>query len=630
MSTKTLKYSCIILLVFIFTALLSSNIYSQEKKYSKAEIKYLEGDETQFDYILKKYIDSYYTDSEAALTLGRMGKSEAVKYLAEAILNNAPSAENAVTALGMIKDKKSVPALIRVIREDRDYSVKAINIITELKDERAIPVLKYVVQNKNRYYLEALDALGQIGDRGSSGLVLDILKEQPEVEPEKIYFKIEHPELNQNKINRREKIINVSEPSADILNYTITYDNVVKFSYQLSDFDSDTLDIQTHYSINNGRSWQNANPRGKLNDIPKLEYRNSLFWTPEEDAGKFVTENILFRIVPVDDPLDLTRGFPGIERLPIDTSIVSIKDLPELVNDEVPLYIYNPVRTSGERRDPSIHYSLNSGASWALATVQKGLPVDDTLVYHWQSLRDLPGTDVENVILRVSTISSSNLGRSVFSNKFHLDNNVPPTVEISSISIDENNIVDIDYILTDPENDPLSMRVEYSIDEGISWVRATISGTLENVLSKNYQGRASWYYDFDLSDTFSDSVRVRLTPSDNNIGFMNESSDFVINQIRSLRFSQGKQPGEYIVKYSTDDDIENYAGKYSTDGGRTWKDASLLSLEDPDQTGQKTIKFDWDVDNDILGFRKKLDYGIKTIKNLKNPFIIPDLIKLST
>lgn len=626
--SKFYKNTNILLIVF-FLLLSSGSLFSQVEKYREAEKKYFDGDTSQFDYVLKRYIDSYYSDSEAALTLGRMGNPDAVKYLSEAVFDNDSSAKEAVTALGMIKDKRAVPALIRVVREDREYAVNAVNILSDLKDIRAVPILKLVVEQRKSYYLEAIDALGKIGDPSVTHLVMNILKEKPESEPKKILFKIEHPELEEDKIKARERIINVSEPSSEVLNYMVTYDNFVKIFYKLSDFDSDTLNVLTHYSLNSGRTWSKANIIGKSEYIPRLEYENSLLWKPEQDLGQFTTEEVMFRIVPVDDPLDFTRGFPGVIRIPIDTNYLFIKNLPELTSGEVELLVYNPIPAGGNRRDLSFHYSLDEGNTWGLSTIERGLPKEDTLRFFWQSEVDLPGTDVENVIMRVSSVGSHNLGRTVFSNKFHIDNNTPPSVKINSIEIDENNIVALDYSISDVENDPVSLSVEYSTDKGISWMLATISGELTDLNPGQYHGKVTWYYDFDISDTFTDSVRVKITPFDNNIGFMNESGDFISSQIRSLTIAKGRKPGDLELKYNTIRDIERLEGKYSTDGGRTWQDAKFKAYEDYNQPGMKSVRFNWNVDDDILKFRTKLDFSIRTIRNLRNPEVVPDLIRIS-
>ena len=489
--------------------------------------------------------------------------------------------------------------------------------------------MKLVVEQRKSYYLEAIDALGEIGDPSVTSLVMNILKEKPESEPEKILFKIEHPDLEEDKIKARERIINVSEPSSEMLNYLVTYDNLVKVFYRLSDFDSDTLNILTHYSLNNGRTWSEANIVGKNESIPRLEYENSLLWNPVQDLGQFTTEEVMFRIVPVDDPLDFTRGFPGVINIPIDTNFLYIKNLPELVGGEVELLVLNPVPAGGERRDLAFHYSLDNGNTWGISSIEKGLPKEDTLRFFWQSKTDLPGTDVENVIMRVSSVGSHNLGRTVFSNQFHLDNNTPPNIKINSIEIDENNIVVIDYTISDVENDPVSLSVEYSTDKGISWMLATISGELTDLPPERYLGEVTWYYDFDISDTFTDSVRVKITPFDNNIGFMDESRDFISAQIRSLTIAKGRKPGDLELKYNTIRDIERMEGKYSLDGGRTWKDAKFKAYEDYNQPETKSVRFNWNVDDDILKFRTKLDFSIRTIRNLRNPAVVPDLIRLS-
>jgi PKD repeat protein len=75
-------------------------------------------------------------------------------------------------------------------------------------------------------------------------------------------------------------------------------------------------------------------------------------------------------------------------------------------------------------------------------------------------------------------------------------------------------IVEVDYTLSDREEDTLSIECEYSADGGRSWVEATAEGVPGSITSGNYSGRMTWLSRENIPSTGGMDVLFRIIPSD--------------------------------------------------------------------------------------------------------------------
>lgn len=90
--------------------------------------------------------------------------------------------------------------------------------------------------------------------------------------------------------------------------------------------------------------------------------------------------------------------------------------------------------------------------------------------------------------------------------------NQPPKVNVSSIPGAQTGKVPITYILTDRENDNISLECDYSKDGGKTWASATVEGATKGI--QNYTGKIIWDSRQDIPSTGGTDVQFRIIPRD--------------------------------------------------------------------------------------------------------------------
>ncbi len=195
----------------------------------------------------------------------------------------------------------------------------------------------------------------------------------------------------------------------------------------------------------------------------------------------------------------------------------------------------------------------------------------------WNSTMDLPAVDIENLMFRI-TPRDDETG-SADSIIFHLDNNEPPTVEISDPAGEQEGYVTINYSLSDNENDTLSILCEYYDDDASGWVNASITEDTAGIT--DYYGSITWNTIADLP-TAATYVMFRITPKDLDPG-TSDTTEFILDNIGvpvliiNTQLT-GEQAGDILFEYTISDDekdIISLSPEYSADAGETWHDASI-------------------------------------------------------
>lgn len=82
------------------------------------------------------------------------------------------------------------------------------------------------------------------------------------------------------------------------------------------------------------------------------------------------------------------------------------------------------------------------------------------------------------------------------------------------------NDIDINYNLSDADNDPCNIKLEYSIDGGNTWITTTNIENNENVMTGNNR-HIIWHSNLDIVNNEYSNVLIKLTPND---GFIDGSS----------------------------------------------------------------------------------------------------------
>jgi len=632
MKSKILRAVTVILVLFMVSPCSGQKI----EEILKTERQYWKGDLSQFDKLLNYYVKGDNYKGELALILGKTRKPEAIPYLIETLRRGEPHTPQAITALEIMKNPAVIPYLIQLIKEDSPYAVNAVRSLGNLKDKRAVPILLRVVEEKRSYHLEAVNALGKIGDKRAIDTIMEYFLEPAESEPDEIRLRVLQEGKDPQKSSVHERIFRVEKnlpPRLEIEDFQIDPVGKVYVDYLLSDTELDTLDIVAEYSQDGGVSWLPATIEGRTRDFTGVIYRNDLVWRADVDSIAISPQtDLIFKITPTDRRNDMTRGVPALLDLNVDANPIGIRNIRTEVTGEIPLVVYYPAITTQQDKKFLFSYSFNNGRNWfPAATFRRtgsGLTTPDSITYMWRSHEDLAGDDFSNVIIRVSSFGDSTIGRTVVSEPFHVDNNEVPEVFITKTK--ENDFFEISYRIIDPEEDLVTLDIDYSTNEGRSWQRATISGDMSNLSPLKYEGVIEWYSDFDI--TFRDRdkpVRIRITPSDRDRGAPLISRDLMLNDPYYSKLTKGEDTGDISVRYNfASDDTARPVTQYSLDGGKTWEQASVTGLDIEREANYNKAGINWSMGRDINGYHRRMAAAAHTMDMIGDPDIVPDLLKI--
>jgi len=133
------------------------------------------------------------------------------------------------------------------------------------------------------------------------------------------------------------------------------------------------------------------------------------------------------------------------------------------------------------------------------------------------------------------------------------------------------NDIDISYNLSDADNDPCSIKLEYSIDNGITWITTTNIENNENIITGNNR-HIIWHSNLDINNSYSD-VLIRLTPNDGYVdGSFGISLPVDINNIPAPSTPQNLHATSvtdtsYNLVWNTSSGTVDYYRVYITNGG---------------------------------------------------------------
>jgi N-acetylneuraminic acid mutarotase len=344
---------------------------------------------------------------------------------------------------------------------------------------------------------------------------------------------------------------NNDRPVITITNWTYSKtDTTCTIDYQLSDTESDTLNITAGYSTDMRATWNGATLTGKTSSITPAEYTGSVIWEVERDLPNAVMEVLLSmdgrdNDVGNNDEVTIQLNVSGVPSVTIDSTYAGQLNgditIPFTITDEEGDYI------------GLLAEYLDQFGSWQPATLSAlsdtGRPSTEyTGSIVWTSYSDLGGIDLPNSGFRLTPHDANN----GFSDEvyFYLDDNDTPSITVGTPGSPQHRDVDINYNLSDPENDALGILALYSTDGGINWSEMNVTGSDTAVIgSGNYSGTVTWHCYDDLGYGEWTTVIAKILPYDLDPGAEDVSAIFT---------------------------IENYVGDYSADGSVNSSDFATL------------------------------------------------------
>lgn len=376
---------------------------------------------------------------------------------------------------------------------------------------------------------------------------------------------------------------NNTPPSAQLQAITEEESGDVPLRFTLTDPNSDVLSLEVEYSTDGGQSWNIATVAGSTVNLEPTDYSGSVVWNSSLDLPGLDQEDVLVRVVPGDnDP-----GEPGVSNpFHLDNNIppdITVSDIPEEIEGDV-LVDYVIADDEGDMVSLQTFYSLDGGASWQEATVSQlseRLGPDDYFgTLTWNTAADLAGVDQKGILFKVIPSDEDEGSMGITAGMF-VDNNAPPSVVVATPTEVTAGMVTINYTLSDNEGDTLKISGEFSLDGGQTWDPAKLEGVISGITPAGYFSTISWDSVYDMPGLDSSAVRFRIISADEDLGEMDETDDFRVDNNSPPRVTL--EPidyeilGDVLVYYTIEDienDLVNITLEYSPDDGASWYPAT--------------------------------------------------------
>ncbi|KPK84903.1 MAG: hypothetical protein AMS27_08780 [Bacteroides sp. SM23_62_1] len=362
------------------------------------------------------------------------------------------------------------------------------------------------------------------------------------------------------------------------------YSGDIDVSYSIYNSYGTNVGLACEYKDTSDAEWNSAIITGDTSQLTQDNYAGTITWNSKNDLPDKDLAGVKFRIIPYSSTMEGEADSTGIFKLDnshnhsIEIELTySLSEYTDSVHFNISLSdITNDILSIKGM------YKTSYG-DWLQATIIGKTSNIDTSKYIntliWDSRTDLGNADIENVKLRIVPSDGWTDGTSDSTNTFHVDNNIPPSVIIPDLIGEQNNDIEIQFTLTDAENDILSIISEYSKDTGNNWLPATVTGKITDI--SDYSGILTWHSYSDLPGIASGNILFRITPQDIDSGLSDTITLFLDNNIPpSVEIIKltGEQNEDVTISYilsDTENDTLKIFCEYYDDNASEWIKATI-------------------------------------------------------
>ncbi len=346
---------------------------------------------------------------------------------------------------------------------------------------------------------------------------------------------------------------------ADVFTPQVPRTGPVAIGYVIFNSAESDCEVSVEFSSDGGETWKPASVcaggegTSELLSSPQGCF-HSYVWDSIRNLGHSNHDAVRIRITPFNPDTGET-GEPGETSdfcIDNDTPPRAFAETPSGASTgNIPIH-YSLTDMQSDDCSIRVEYSIDGGRSrhWAapgpagdgtvgLASSREGV----AHIFVWDSFASLGHTVQDNVTIRI-TPSDRERGSPCETGPFLVDNNLAPSVNVETpLSVQKGNVA-LNYSLSDPESDPCSVGILYSLDRGRTWLSATMApgGEGTNGLKSASSGEPhtyAWDSLRDFGSGYSSVVRMMVVPRDSDSGTPSQSGDFTVDNLRpaELAFS---------------------------------------------------------------------------------------------
>jgi hypothetical protein len=390
-------------------------------------------------------------------------------------------------------------------------------------------------------------------------------------------------------------------------------DGQYRMPYAVEDPEGDLVQIQAQYSVDGGYGWLTARLSGTTLEIDPWLYGDPFTWIPGEALEGVDSSLVWFRARAADDDPGQWSILNGLRADSALAPIAQVIPPSSETGGDVRLGV-RLIAGTGRESEIGYEFSVDGGSEWRPATVfpkTEGLTGAYDVELIWQSRTDAPGQDCDSALLRAVGMDSLR-GVAVPSAPFHLDDNYPPSITITSPTGHGvfDGLVPVSFEISDPEGDDVRLALEYRLDRGSSWrlARGLLGESMFD--PARYRSFLRWNSSDDLAGLSQAEAEFRLIASDRDTTFSEPEGPIALRNnnlpsvVQALVYSTDEGASQLTVRFELSDSrgrtLDLYVS-WSDDGGLTWSEASVTGsvagLRSPGYAGE----FVWRYGSDVAG-----------------------------
>lgn len=381
----------------------------------------------------------------------------------------------------------------------------------------------------------------------------------------------------------------------------------IQLTYTLTDPNNDLCSLSIFYSIDGGANYlETTNLTGATTGLSSGASK-TIAWNSTLDVNSNQS-NVKIKIIANDGQ---GNGNPGES-----ANFAVSNNTPPVLSNVTASGAVGNIQISFDLADTNNHncaisvlYSIDGGTTYNptvnLTGTTQGIAPGTGKIITWNSASDVNGLQ-NNVKLRILPNDGIVDGTPGESPAFTVNNNDLPVVTNVTTTGNSGSIV-ISFDLAEPNNDPCTINVFYSIDNGVTYTETTdVSGTTSNVMPGTGKN-LTWDSIKNIAANQA-NVKIKVVASDNQSnGNPGESATFPVNNNQIPVISAVTvigASGDLGISYTLTDgnnDLCSINLFYSVDGGATYIQTGNIVGSTTGLLPGSNLSLTWNSASDIPG-----------------------------
>ena len=401
-------------------------------------------------------------------------------------------------------------------------------------------------------------------------------------------------------------------PSISLINFVHEVHDSVEIWFDYIDSEQDDYILETFYSLDSGYTWLEG-----TNIIQEGSTQLDLgIWLSGQDLPNYELNSVQLIVVPYDNDVGVgdTSNIFTLDNY--QGQKVILNDISGEQADSIS-FTYTIIDTTSDTNNIAFEYLLDN--NWyefdvlgLTENISSNSYLNNSVI--WISSNELPGQELDSLMVRCIPNDGWGIG-TADTISFYIDNNIPPSVDITNITSEQHGDVTILYTTYDPEEDNVSFVYEYSIGGSIWYSASYTSGgrtadiSIEenkmilfdpiysdddiNQSTRNNISSIVWNSFDDRPDVDIDNIYFRIIPSDIDEGTQDQTGPFNLDNYQGhtiiLDPINDEQSDDVLLTYTLTDTTEDELGiqfKFSIDNGVNWDVCTISG--DTSQLGSNT------------------------------------------